>query len=76
MSKKANKSRTVQDDVNELKGAMVGAANKFALPERFEVDDSKSPSITIKDKQTGRTTKVGLFAYGSVRQVLNDLFGE
>jgi hypothetical protein len=31
--------------------------------------------MIIKDTETGRSTIVPLFAYGNVREALNDLFG-
>jgi hypothetical protein len=63
------------DEVVSLQGAIVGQAEKNPLPDRFVVNPLvNSPHVWIIDTETGRKTEVPLFAYGNVRQVLNELF--
>jgi hypothetical protein len=66
----------LRNDVQSLRGGMVGAAERHHLPDRFQViQDVDAPRMIIKDTETGRSTIVPLFAYGNVREALNDLFG-
>lgn len=61
----------------EVRTAIVSAAEKNSLPSRFKVKPSKtSPSMIITDSKTGKKTKVPLFAYGEVRKALTQLFGQ
>jgi hypothetical protein len=54
---------------------MMSQADKQELPERFLAEpDLHSPSVHVLDTDTGRRTKVPLFAYREVRRVLNELF--
>lgn len=71
-----NRTAPERTDVDGLRDMMGGAARRNPLPKRFKADESKSPKITITDTETGRSTTVGLYAYGDVRKVLNDLFGD
>jgi hypothetical protein len=55
---------------------MVGAAETFPLPSRFQTEAHPDrPAIIITDATTGRQATVSLYAYGATRQVLNELFG-
>ena len=67
----------LKKQVQTLCGGMVGAAEKYHLPERFNAEpDQEKPTFTITDSLTGRSTTVGLCNYGGVRQALHDLFGD
>lgn len=67
----------LQRQVRDLRDVMMDAANGRAdLPGFFvPIADDGSPIVTIRDTRTGRQTRVPLFAYGEVVQVLSDLFG-
>lgn len=76
-----NKNKSLHTELGQkavpaIKGAMINAAEEQQLPDRFVVDSSATPKIKITDKITGRSTVIGLFAYGDVRQALNDLFAD
>lgn len=65
------------NEVQGLRGMMLGAATKNPLPDRFVVEPHASrPAMIITDTVTGKTSTVPLFAYGEVRATLTDLFGE
>jgi hypothetical protein len=62
--------------IGSLRGGIVGAAERNELPDRFLVESHPHiPAMIIHDLETGRSTQVALFAYGPVREMLNDLFG-
>lgn len=66
----------LKDQLQSLRGAMVGAAETFPLPRRFQTEAHPDrPAIIITDAATGRQASVSLYAYGATRQVLNELFG-
>jgi len=61
--------------VQSIRGAISSRADRNQLPERFVVTQNPDhPRMVITDTITGNATDVPLFAYGEVRQVLNDLF--
>lgn len=63
--------------VGSLRGGMVEAAERFALPARFSaVPHPDRPAMVLVDEQTGRSTIVSLYAYGAVRETLTALFGD
>lgn len=63
--------------IGELRGSMVVAAEGHPMPDRFSaVPDPDSPAMVICDEATGRSTVVGLYAYGAVREALHNLFGK
>jgi hypothetical protein len=67
----------LKEELGGLRGAMVGAANKIPMPERFvAVPAEDSPSMIITDTETGRTLTVGLCDYHGARHALNAFFGE
>lgn len=66
------------NEVQALRGAMAGQAAKVPLPDRFEmvsVPDA-SPSIIVKDTETGRTADVPLGEARGLRRTLLLLFGD
>jgi hypothetical protein len=66
-----------RDAPRVLSGIMQDQAEKTPLPTRFQVKVADRPSaVVILDTETCRSSRVGLFAYGECRRVLNDLFGE
>lgn len=66
-----------QRRIGEMRGGMVGAAERHPMPDRFSaVPDPDSPAMIICDEATGRSHSVGLYAYGAVREALQALFGE
>lgn len=68
---------SLQGEVQGLRGGMVAQAEKNELPERFQVTPHADyPRMIIEDTVTGKKTEVGLYAYGDVRRVLGELFGE
>jgi len=65
----------LKQQVQSIRGSISERANANPLPQRFTVEQSHTtPSMVITDTITGNATKVPLFAYGEVRNVLNDLF--
>lgn len=68
--------RTAEEDVNELKGVMLGVAEDIETSGRFRFDTSNAPTIIVEDLETGRKSSLGLFAYGELRKVLAELFPE
>lgn len=72
----ARYSKAAVAQIGELRGGMVAAAEKFGLPDRFIAErHAHRPAIVLLDQETGRTSVVPLFAYGAVREMLNDLYG-
>jgi hypothetical protein len=68
---------TIQEEVKEVQGMMVGAAERYSLPARFQVKDGPEGNcVILADNQTGRECVVGLCNYGGVRQVLSAFFSE
>jgi hypothetical protein len=65
----------LKEEVQTLRGDIMDCAEKKnPLPEGFEAVPCKNdPSVMIK--YNGRESQVPIFAYGEVRQTLNDLFG-
>lgn len=62
--------------IGELRGEMVMAAEQSGLPDRFIVEQhAHTPAMIFFDSETGRSTMDPLFAYGAVRDTLNDLYG-
>ena len=62
--------------LGSLRGGMVEAAERQGMPTRFSaVPHPDSPAMVIVDEETGRSTTVGLHAYGAARRMLGDLFG-
>ena len=62
-------------EVGGLRGGMLAAAEARPLPARFSaVPHPDRPAMVVVDEQTGRSTTVGLFAYGALREALTDLF--
>ncbi len=60
-----------------LRNMIADAGDKRPLPERFLVKNvDGQPAMRIVDTETSRDTVVPLFAYGAVRQALDDLFGK
>jgi hypothetical protein len=60
----------------QFRGDMVTAAERKELPDRFLVEEhAHTPAMIVYDNKTGREALVPLFAYGAVREALNDLFG-
>ncbi len=65
------------EEVGELKGIVSQQAEKTYLPSRFKATNHPDrPAMIILDTETNKETTVGLYAYGEVRKVLNNLFGE
>lgn len=63
--------------VATVRGAIEEAAERVAMPSRFEAFPHENrPAMVIHDRETGRETTVPLYAYGPVREALNDLFGD
>lgn len=63
-------------EVGSLRGGMVAAAERFAMPERFSATPHPDrPAMIVVDGQTGRSTTISLYAYGSFRQGLTELLG-
>ncbi len=76
ISADSNLHDKLKDELQTLRGAMVGAAEQFPLPARFRAEPHPDrPAFVITDSLTGRTATVSLFAYGATRQALNELFG-
>jgi len=70
------KNPALRQQMGELRGGMIEAAERNHLPERFiESQHPHRPAVRIMDQETGRITTVPLFAYGEVRKALNDLYG-
>jgi hypothetical protein len=68
-------NKQLKEDVQDLRGCILGSAEKQPLPDRFTVTASKDkPEMIITDNKTGKSTLTPLFAYGEVRRVLSDLF--
>jgi hypothetical protein len=64
------------DAVRILQDMMGDAADRRDLPGRFLVKYTEPANRRlILDTRTGRTAVVPLYAYGAVRQALDDLFG-
>jgi hypothetical protein len=61
-------------EIASLQSGMIGQAEKVEVDGRFEFDLSASPSVTIRDTETGRTFKTGLYAYREVRGALAAFF--
>jgi hypothetical protein len=60
-----------------LRGDMVGAAEAVPMPTRFSaIPDPDGPRMIVCDEETGRSIKVGLYAYSELRKALDGLFGE
>jgi hypothetical protein len=64
----------LQEQLADLRGGMVGAAERQHLPARFATRQHHTPAVVITDTQTGRAITVPLFAYREVRAALADLF--
>lgn len=65
----------LQDQLADLRGGMVGAAERQHLPSRFTVrEDPDQPRFVITDTHSGRATTVPLCGYLDVRVALADLF--
>ncbi|AOG02877.1 hypothetical protein [Bosea sp. RAC05] len=63
-------------ELGTMRGSMVGAAEKKALPDRFlTVPHAHRPAVIIHDNETGRSTTVSLCDYHGARKLLGDLFG-
>lgn len=72
-----DKSPAVREAVADVRGAMGEAAERRPMPLRFDArPDPDQPFMLIRDMVTNRETRVPMFAYGTVREALNDLFGE
>lgn len=70
-------NKQLQEEVDGLQGAIVGEAEKHDLPERFHVAAViNKPQMVITDTETNKSTVVPLYAYSTVRDALNNLFGE
>lgn len=64
-------------EIGGLRGGMLGAAEKVNCPDRFTMTpDPDNPAMFITDTTTGRKARVSLYAYGAVREVLAELFGQ
>jgi hypothetical protein len=62
-------------ELGTVRGSMCDAAEKFPIPNRFDVIPCEdSPRMIIRDKQTGREARVPLYAYGAIRAALSELF--
>jgi hypothetical protein len=62
--------------LGSMRGGMVAAAEAQPMPPRFSaVPHPDRPAMVVVDEETGRSTTVGLYAYGATRQALQDLFG-
>lgn len=59
-----------------MRGGMVQAAETREMPRRFSaVPHPDRAAMVIVDEETGRSTTVGLYAYGATRDALQELFG-
>lgn len=68
-------SEPVRKEMGEFRGVMVDCAEKSAMPDHFSaVPHPDRPAMIIVDERTGRSATVSLYAYGAVREALNDLF--
>ena len=66
---------TLAAELGGLRGGMLAAAEARPLPARFSaVPHPDRAAMVVVDEQTGRSTTVGLFAYGALREALTDLF--
>jgi hypothetical protein len=71
------KPRTIADEIQPLQSSILDAAERHPVPDRFVITPAASmPRMHILDMVTGRSSQVPLYAYGEVRRVLADLFGE
>lgn len=75
VSTDARMNPELKEEVQGLRGSMLGQAEKHEIPERFTVvPHPDRPALIITDSTTGRSTTVPLFAYGAIREALGDLF--
>jgi|PlaIllAssembly_1097288.scaffolds.fasta_scaffold580478_2 hypothetical protein len=64
----------LREEVSTLRGSILGQAEKKALPEQFSVvPHPDEPCMIITNNANGKSYTCGLFAYGSVREALNNL---
>ncbi|APZ81825.1 hypothetical protein vBEliSR6L_60 [Erythrobacter phage vB_EliS_R6L] len=71
-----DRSEPARQIIGEMRGNMVAVAEEQPLPDRFSaVPCPKGPAMIICDEETGRSTRVGLYAYRATREALADLFG-
>ena len=62
-------------NLDQARGTIQEAAEINPLPVRFKaVRADKGPFMVVHDLHTSRETTVPLHAYGTARQMLNDLF--
>jgi len=62
------------EQVTDLREAMVTAAEGQPLPARFVADITEIPHVTVTDTETGRNVRVGLCDYAGLRKALAALF--
>jgi hypothetical protein len=69
-------NEALRGEVQGVRGAIVETAELRPMPARFTTrPHDVRAAVIIEDTVTTRTTCVPLFAYGSVREALTDLFG-
>ena len=70
-------NKQLEQEVNSIRNSISDQAEKNKLPERFTVENViNKPQMVITDTETGKSSVVSFYAYGQVRETLNDLFGE
>lgn len=56
-----------------LSGMIAAEAEEQELPDYFTVEHEDGPGVTITNTKNGKSYSVPLFAYGEVREALNNL---
>jgi hypothetical protein len=71
----AKANPALRKELGSLRGSVVDAAEKNALPKRFKVEPSATrPAMVITDTVTGKCSTVAIYAYGEFRKALSELF--
>lgn len=66
-------NKELEKEVKGLQGGMVGAAERYPLPNGYTVEPNERGSGMIITAPNGKSSEVGLYAYGNVRKVLTEL---
>ena len=70
---RTNMPSELEKEVKGLQGGMMGAAEKHPLPSGYTVVANDKGNGVLITAPNGKTSKVALFAYGTVRRVITEL---
>lgn len=64
----------LRDQVGELRGTMLDAAERFPMAPGFALEPTDRQSVRIVHQDSGRSYEVSLYAYGATRKAFSELF--